>query len=139
MLNIICGHDNFHDTFEAAAAFITKLRKELEEDMGIKVKLNDTYTAEVFKDKIVVGSQTFPIDIAKKILNAHNKALGNPTHSIKVGEMIYALKGTCILVPNRYYEVKRVSVFNADVHIDIDTETEYGVLSYPLNDQWFRY
>lgn len=37
----------------------------------IAVKLNDEYTAEVFKDKVVVGCQTFPIDIIQKLLDAY--------------------------------------------------------------------
>lgn len=36
-----------------------------------KVKLNDSYTAEVFKDKLVVGCQTFPISILDELVKAH--------------------------------------------------------------------
>ena len=38
---------------------------------SIKVKLNDTYTAEVYEDKIVVGCQTFSIDVVDLICKAH--------------------------------------------------------------------
>lgn len=33
----------------------------------IEVKLNDSYTAKVYLDKIVVGCQTFPIDTLDKL------------------------------------------------------------------------
>ena len=36
-----------------------------------EVKLNDTITAKVYKSKIVVGCQTFPIDVIVKLNKAH--------------------------------------------------------------------
>ena len=36
---------------------------------SIPVRLNDEYTAEVYKDKVVVGCQTFTIEQIKKILD----------------------------------------------------------------------
>jgi hypothetical protein len=39
---------------------------------SIEVPLNDTYNANVYKDKIVVGCQTFPISILDELVAAHN-------------------------------------------------------------------
>jgi hypothetical protein len=39
----------------------------------VSVKLNDTNTANVYADKIVVGCQTFPISIVKDLQTAINK------------------------------------------------------------------
>lgn len=36
------------------------------------VKLNETYTAEVFKDKVVVGCQEFPYEVIKEIVKSHD-------------------------------------------------------------------
>jgi hypothetical protein len=38
-----------------------------------EVELNDTYTAKVYKDKIEVGCQTFPISILDALYDAHEK------------------------------------------------------------------
>jgi hypothetical protein len=38
----------------------------------IEVKLNDSYTAKIYKNKIKVGCQEFPIEIVEKL----KKALG---------------------------------------------------------------
>jgi hypothetical protein len=40
---------------------------------NIKVKLNDTLCAVVFKDKIVVGSQTFPVSIIADLNDAYKQ------------------------------------------------------------------
>lgn len=37
---------------------------------SIKVNLNAAYEAEVFKDKVVVGCQTFPLGVVEAILKA---------------------------------------------------------------------
>lgn len=42
----------------------------------IKVKLNDSYTAEVFKDKVTVGCQTFSFDCINKLYQAALKIHG---------------------------------------------------------------
>lgn len=39
---------------------------------SIKVKLNDSYTAEVKKDVVVVGCQRFPISIIDELVKARN-------------------------------------------------------------------
>lgn len=39
----------------------------------IEVKLNETYNAKIYMDKIQVGCQTFPITILDELLKAHNK------------------------------------------------------------------
>jgi hypothetical protein len=66
----ICGAANFHDSFIGAARFVSSLIESLT-PKSVKVKLNDNHTAEVFKDKIVVDCQTFPISVLDELYNAH--------------------------------------------------------------------
>ena len=47
---------------------VTRIKEE-----SITIKLNETYKAEVFKDKIVVGCQTFPINILDQLMDAYDK------------------------------------------------------------------
>jgi hypothetical protein len=39
------------------------------------VKLNENYKAEIYKDKVVVGCQEFPISVIDKLVIAHNKTI----------------------------------------------------------------
>jgi hypothetical protein len=39
---------------------------------GAKVKLNNNHTALVYKDKVIVGCQEFPIDVIDKLVRARN-------------------------------------------------------------------
>lgn len=43
----------------------------------IKVTLNDKHTAEVYKDKVVVGCQTFPITVIDNLVLAKNELTKN--------------------------------------------------------------
>ena len=42
---------------------------------SLTVKLNDNYSAKVFKDKLVVGCQTFPSSILYDLVEAHKSLL----------------------------------------------------------------
>jgi hypothetical protein len=66
-----CGVENFFATFKDAATFIS----ELSDSLSYKsVELNGQYTAKIYKDRVEVGCQSFPIEKIKDILREHRKA-----------------------------------------------------------------
>ena len=63
-LVVLCSENN-NSTFPYLSAILVPNSE--------KVKLNEKYVAEVFQDKIVVGCQTFPIEILDTLFQAHEK------------------------------------------------------------------
>jgi hypothetical protein len=53
--------------------FTAKVYDKPSKPSKVKVVLNSQYTAEVSKDSIVVGCQTFPIEILDELIEARNK------------------------------------------------------------------